>query len=162
MSRRRGGLTVVAAFVVGTHAAHSQEAPPCRPRPVNVEHASRAPESKVPVGSVCAQGSPSRFHLEARDATIVTVLAALRDSYNISYRSSIALDETRNGAYAGSLAEVMSYLLSGYDYVIKSKGSTLDVEIFGKSGAQTVVPAPAVLEVKENPVRRQARGARTH
>jgi len=159
MSRGLRGLTVIAAFVLNSHSALSQEVPPCRERSVNVEHASHAPESKVPVGFLCAQGRPEWIHLEVRQATITTVLSAMRSSYDISYRSSVALNETRDGAYAGSLREVMEYLLSSYDYVISLKDSTLDVEIVGKSGAQAA-PASAAPEIEEKRTRPAAHVSR--
>ena len=154
------GLTAGAAFVLSAHSAFSQEVPPCRPRSVNVEHANYAPKSNAAVGFLCAQGSLAWIHLEVRQATITTVLSAMRASYNVSYRSSIALNDTRDGVYSGSLREVMEYLLSDYDYVIKLQNSTLDVEIFGKSGTQAI-SAPVALEVKEKPARRAARVSRT-
>jgi hypothetical protein len=114
----------------------------------NVEHARHAAESTAAIGFLCAQGNPGTIHLEVRQATITTVLSAMRASYNISYRSSIALDETRDGAYAGSLTEIISYLLSNYDYVIEENNAALDIEIFGRSGG--AVPAPAVLAVEKS------------
>jgi hypothetical protein len=82
----------------------------------------------------------------------MSVLSALRTVYNISYSSSIALNEIRDGAYAGSLRDVISHLLYNYDYVIKLENASLDIDIFGKIGEQAI-PDPITTEVRENPVR---------
>lgn len=154
------GLTVAAALVVSAPSALAQEVPPCRSRSINVEHANYAQKLKPAIGFLCVQGSPARVHLEARQATITAMLSALRTAYNISYKSSIALNETRGGVYTGSLEKVLARLLSDYDYVIKLNNSSLDVDIFGKSGEQAIA-APVVPEVKEKPVRREAQVSRT-
>jgi hypothetical protein len=159
MSRGLTGLTVAAALVLSAVSALAQELPRCRLRPVNVEHANYVPQSESAVGFICAQGSPARVHLEVHLTTIDAVLSALRAAYHISYGSSVALDETRDGTYAGSLRRVISRLLDGYDYVIKQQNTALEVDIFGKNGAQAV-PAPIRAEPRAAHARPEARVSR--
>jgi hypothetical protein len=161
MSRGLAGSAFAAALVASAASALAQEVLPCRSRSINVEHASYVPESKDVVGFLCAQGSPAGIHLEVHQTTITAVLSALRAAYRISYRSSIDLNETRDGVYVGSLREVMSHLLSNYNYVIRLDHATLDIDIFGRKGAHAIAaPAPAVA-VNETPTRRVARASRT-
>jgi hypothetical protein len=101
------------------------------------------------------QGSQAAVRLEVHQTTIAAVLSTLLRAYKVSYRSPIALNETRDGVYAGSLRQVISRLLIDYDHVIKTENSTLSVLIFDKTGEQAV-PAPIATEVGENPVRRAA------
>jgi hypothetical protein len=153
MSRGLPGLVVAAVFGPGAVAALAQHVPPCRSRSVNVEHVLNIPKSTAPVGSLCAQGSPARVHLEVHQTTITLVLSALRTTYNISYSSSVALNDIRDGVYAGSLRQVISHLLRNYNYVIKQENASLDVDIFGKIGGQAI-PAPIANEVREPSARR--------
>jgi hypothetical protein len=161
MSRRLAGSAVAAALVLSAVSAFAREVPPCRPRPVNVEHANYAPQSEPAVGFICVQGGRTRIHLELRQTTIAAVLSALRAAYNISYSSTIALDETRDGTYAGSLGRVISRLLDGYNYVIKRQNSALELDILGKNGAQAV-PGPVTTAPKEDHVRPERRVSRNH
>jgi hypothetical protein len=161
MSRALTGLAVAAALIPSAVCALAREVPPCRSRSINVEHANYALNSKAVGGSICAQGNPARIHLEFSQATIASVLSALRTAYHISYRSSLALNEIRGGIYAGSLRHVISQLLSDYNYVIKVENGRLDVVIFSKIGEQAI-PAPIATEVRENSVRRTAGVSRTH
>jgi hypothetical protein len=161
MSRGLTGLAVTVVLVASGVSAPAQDVPPCRSRSLNIEHAINAPEATRAVGFVCVQGSPTRVHLEVHQTTIRSALAALRTVYNISYSSWTALNDTRDGTYAGSLRQVISRLLRNYNYVIKADDASFDVEIFDTVGAQAV-PAPIATEVKEKPARRPiARVSRT-
>lgn len=145
---------LVSALVLSTVSAPAQDVPPCRSRSVNVEHASNALKSDAAVGLLCMQGSQAAVRLEVRQTTIAAVLSTMSSAYNVSYHSSTALNETRDGVYTGSLRQVISRLLDDdYGYVIKTENSTLDVLIFAKTGKRAV-PAPIADEV--NPVRRAA------
>jgi hypothetical protein len=150
-----GLAALVAALVLSTVSAPAQDVSPCRSRSVNVEHANNVLKSDVAGGLLCMQGSQAAVRLEVHQTTIAAVLSTLLIAYKVSYRSPIALNETRDGVYAGSLRQVISRLLDGYDYVIKRENSTFDVLIFGKTGEQAV-SAPIATEVSENPVRRAA------
>jgi hypothetical protein len=145
-------LATAAGLVVSAVSALAQDVPPCRSRSVNVEHAINAPKSTGTVGFFCVQGSPARVHLEVDQMTITSVLSALRTAYNISYSSSIALNEIRDGVYAGSLRQVISHLLRNYNYVIKLENASFDVDIFGKIGEQAI-PTPIANEVRESSAR---------
>jgi hypothetical protein len=145
-------LAAAAALILSAVSALAQDVPPCRSRSVNVEHAINAPKSTAAVDFLCVQGSPTRVHLEVDQTTIMSVLSALRTVYNISYSSSIALNEICDGVYAGSLRQVISHLLSNYNYVIKLKNASLDVDIFGKIDEQAI-PASIANEVRENSAR---------
>jgi hypothetical protein len=160
MSRDLTGLAVAAALVLGTVSARAQDVPPCRSRSVNVEHADRLRKSDAAIGLLCLQGSRKAVYLEVRQASVAAVLSALSTAYKMSYRSSIALNETRDGVYAGSLGQVISRLLNDYDYVIKPGKSTLDVVIFGQKGEQAVT-APIAIEYGQTPGRPAARVSRT-
>jgi len=173
MLREPAGLAVVVATLLGAASAGAATmAPACHPRSVNVERGNNTAALRFDAAgrSLCMHGSPAALQLEVHQVTIATVLAALSTVYKISYRSSITLDEPRNGAYVGSLGHVISRLLRGYDYVVKQENANVDVVIFDKSkptfglvdrkGGQAVA-APIVHEVSRNFERPAAHTART-
>jgi hypothetical protein len=148
MLRELARFAVIVAATVSAASLHAQDAPPpCRSRPVNVERAHYAAKSEV--GSLCVQGSATAVRLEVRQTTITAALSALSAVYKISYRSSVTLDEDRDGIYAGSLEHVVSRLLEGYDYVIKQADVDLDIVVFAKKGGQPSA-APVVTQVNQN------------
>jgi hypothetical protein len=155
MSRGPTGLAVAVALVAGAVSAPAQDVPPCRSRSLNVEHVSNPSEATAVAGSLCVQGNPARIHLEVHQTTIAAALAALATVYDVSFSSSLALDDIRDGLYAGSLRQVIARLLSSYNYVIKSDRAGLDVDIYGKIG-ERAIPAPIASEVPEEPERRPA------
>jgi hypothetical protein len=100
-------------------------------------------------GSLHIDGDAAALHVEVQQTTIADVLSAL-ETFNMRYRSSIGLDETLNGSYAGSLGHVVARLLNGYNYATKQDGARLEVTIFGKVG-EFAVPAPIVIPVRRRP-----------
>src|SRR5580692_5767718 len=83
--------------------------------------------------SLHIDGDAAALHVVVQQTTIADVLSALA-GFNVRYRSSIALDEMRDGSYAGSLGHVVARLLNGYDYATKQDGSRLEVMFFGEAG----------------------------
>jgi hypothetical protein len=149
MSRDLARFAVIVAVTLGTAPLHAQDVPPpCRVRAVNVERANYAAKSDVADGSLCVQGGATGVRLEVRHTTITAALAALSTVYKISYRSSVTLDEARDGIYAASLEHVVSRLLDGYDYVIKHANAGLDIIVLAKKGGQP--PAPVAAQASPN------------
>jgi len=109
--------------------------------PADLDGAAPASETEGPVARVRGGGTLVRLYL--RRATVADALAALNGAFNLSYHSSIVLDEELNGTYAGSLRRVIVRLLDGYDYVIKQNGESLDVVIFGRHGERADAAAPS-------------------
>jgi hypothetical protein len=87
-------------------------------------------------------GDTSAVRIEAHQSTIADVLFGLGTAFNVRYRTSIVLDEARNGTYTGTLRRVISRVLDGYDYVVKYENSQLDITIVAKSGGQAVAAPP--------------------
>jgi hypothetical protein len=101
------------------------------------------PESVAMAGSLRVHGDAEAVQLDVRHATIADVLSALAANFNISYRSSGALNEELNGRYAGSLGQVLSRVLDGYNYLIKRENSKFSIVIFERGGEQAVAaPSP--------------------
>ena len=95
-------------------------------------------------GAVRVRGDMAAVRIDARRTTIAGVLSALNAVFDMSYRTSIVLDEEINGTYVGSLRRVISRVLDGYNYVIKQDDAKLDVIILGRRGERAVPVAMPV------------------
>jgi hypothetical protein len=158
MFRSIAGMILIAAAPLGarvTEAATDTAA--CHAHAVNVRHANRGIDNDLS----CAHGEPSAVKLELRGTTVSAALAELLTTYGVSYTSSIALSETRDGTYTGSLRQVVSRLLDGYNYIIKREGLNLHVVILAVKG-ERAIPAPAPVQVSENVERPPVHGSRDH
>lgn len=89
------------------------------------------------------------IRLEARDAPLSEVLTALGATYEL--RSG--LGQPLTGTYAGSVREVISHVLAGYDYVVENSNGRLAVIIYGISKSTPNAPtAAAAQNVAQNNV----------
>jgi hypothetical protein len=76
------------------------------------------------------------------------ILSAFGASFAVKVRSSVPLNESINGAYAGSLSQVVSRLLQDYNYVIKQDQGLREIIVFGRKGKGEAVAAPRELPSK--------------
>jgi hypothetical protein len=97
-------------------------------------------------GALRIKGDAASLHVEVRHTTIADVLSALA----VRYRASVSLDEVIEGTYAGSLGQVVSRVLNGYNYATKQNGKNFEVIIFGRRG-ESAVPAPIIIPVRRRP-----------
>lgn len=76
-------------------------------------------------------GEQNALRVEVRDASVEEVLAALQERFGLRYRSNVSLDRNVTGTYTGSLQQVATHLLEGYDFVIKTNSATIEVIVLG-------------------------------
>lgn len=104
---------------------------------------------------VVVEGNAESMRLEAKRATIVQILAALRTEFGIRYRAGIADTRPVTGDFVGSLDQVVARVLDDYDYVVKrspdvveivlvSQRKPVDVADTGEPKPTPVVRAPIV------------------
>ncbi len=86
------------------------------------------------------QGSASGVHVEARNATIADVLAALAERFPLRVRGA-AGDRRISAEFDGPLRRVIARMLEGYNYVIRTRGDGLEVMVLGVA-SPNAVPAP--------------------
>jgi hypothetical protein len=65
---------------------------------------------------------------------IPDVLSAFGTAFHVRYRTSVPLDGNASSTYSGSLAQVISRLLNGYNYVIVQDREIIDIVVLGKRG----------------------------
>ncbi|HEX4557124.1 MAG TPA: hypothetical protein VH249_24250 [Xanthobacteraceae bacterium] len=91
---------------------------------------------------VRVEGGPAALRVMTDQAAISDVLAAFAGKFKVSYRTAIPLDAAADAAYAGSVGQVISRLLEGYNYVVKKDGEATEITIFGRRG-EVAIPPPA-------------------
>jgi hypothetical protein len=76
-------------------------------------------------------GNPEAVTLDAQNIPIVEILAALGHDFNVHYHSSVDLNRQISGTYEGSVRQVVSRILEGYNFVVKSGPGGIEVTVFG-------------------------------
>jgi hypothetical protein len=88
----------------------------------------------VAQAEVHVEGSVAAVHVTTDKDAIPDVLSAFETPFNLRYHTSVPLNGNAGSVYSGSLAHVISRLLSGYDYVIAHDQGTIDIVVWGKRG----------------------------
>jgi hypothetical protein len=87
------------------------------------------------------EGGPAAVRVTTNHDSITDVLSAFAATFNVKYRTEIVLNAVAGAAYSGSLREVISSLLDGYNYVVKSDQGGIEIIVFGRRGG-AAIPAP--------------------
>jgi hypothetical protein len=95
--------------------------------------------------AVEVQGTSASVHVVANNAKVSEVLRALTETLeSFRCKETTGLDDVISGNYKGSVEDVLGRILRGYDYIITTQGTAIDILVVGKSaGAPIIVPAPA-------------------
>ena len=68
-------------------------------------------------------GTAAKLQLELNDNTVDQALTELRSAFGVTCRCSISLDRRVTGLYQGNINRVLSRLLEGYNFVVKTSSS---------------------------------------
>ncbi len=84
--------------------------------------------------------------VEAHDATVQDILQVLGRTHAIRFAASEALSRRLTGTYSGRLQQVLSRILAGYDHVIRSTSSDIQLDVVGaaQSGKVTASAGPTM------------------
>jgi len=85
------------------------------------------------VAEVRVSGTPERVVLRANDATLMDIVAALRTAFDLELKLNGATARKFTGMYSGSVRQVLSRLLSGEDYVLRSASDGMSIILLGTS-----------------------------
>jgi hypothetical protein len=88
-------------------------------------------------------GDTHALHLDLRDATVEEALTALGAEFDVRRRTLAILDRRITGTYNGSLRQVISRLLNGYDFVMKTSSNRVELFVFG-AGTRAPATSPLV------------------
>ena len=99
-------------------------------------------------------GQADAVTVETREASVDEVLAALRASFNLQYRTSGPLNRVITGTYTGSLQQVITRLLEGLNYVLQSSAGGRELIVVGPGAARASVSASGrpFVAVAEQPI----------
>jgi hypothetical protein len=76
-------------------------------------------------------GADNNLTIEARDTSLQDVLTALGAKFDLRVRGLSSLNRQVEGRYEGSLRAVVTRLLNGYDYVLKTDSGHVEVIVLG-------------------------------
>jgi hypothetical protein len=91
---------------------------------------------------VRVQGEMRDVRVEAHDATVAEILAALGERFALHYRGTTG-DRGLTATFEGPLRRVVARVLEGYNYVIAARGDGLDVIVLSTQ-SRYAVPAPVI------------------
>jgi hypothetical protein len=108
-------------------------------------------------------GTPDRVVLTTNDATIADILAALRSAFDVEVNLTGGTARKFTGVYSGSVRRVLSRLLTGNDYVLRSGPDGISIRLLGDSTADSSAasnPSPAapgsrLVALRQGRVKRQ-------
>jgi len=73
--------------------------------------------------------------VDASSATVAEILTALGETADLHYRTSVDLGRTVSGTYKGTLQQVVSRLLEGYNFTLRVSDNRIEAVIIGLAGA---------------------------
>jgi hypothetical protein len=88
-----------------------------------------APTSAL--AEVQVHGSSEAVTIQAHDISVEEVLAALSRTFDMDYQSAIDLDKRLYGTYVGPLSRVVTRILQGYNFVLKTDNGSIFVTVVG-------------------------------
>jgi len=101
------------------------------------------------------EGSALNVRVDARDATVAEVLAALTGRFGLPVRGTVG-DRRISADFAGSLRRVIARVLEGYNYVIRTRGDVLEVMVMDTASPNALPPplyAPPTYPATQAPAR---------
>ena len=102
-------------------------------------------------------GTAEKLRIEVSNATVDDALSALRSAVDFKCNCPPPLDRRVTGVYQGNIGRVLSRLLEGYDYVIKTSPSGI-VEVIVLGTNASPQPGPAYASSPASVVDDESRG----
>ena len=84
---------------------------------------------------VSVTGEPNAVKIEAREASVEELFAALSKTCDVHYRVSTGLKRPISGSFAGSLLQVLVRVLQGYDFSIETSTNGVSITVYGSSSS---------------------------
>ena len=82
-------------------------------------------------GETRVRGNPNAVSVEVKDASVKEILVALTNTFDVHFRSSANLEKKLTGTYEGTLQQVVTHVLSGYNFVVKSGERGIEITLLG-------------------------------
>jgi hypothetical protein len=94
------------------------------------------------------QGQVADVRVEARDATVAEILAALGERFALRYRGP-TVSRSVTATFEGPLRRVVARVLAGSNYVILARGDGLDVIVLSAGSPAVAAPALPVTVIRK-------------
>jgi hypothetical protein len=91
---------------------------------------------------VRVDGGRDEMQVRVENDTVSHVLEALGQNVSLHYRSVAPLNKVIGGNFSGSLEQVLSRVLAGYDFIVRYNPQAVEIFVVGKSGAAPIPPPP--------------------
>src|SRR5262245_8175350 len=90
-------------------------------------------------------GDVKALVIEARDASVEEVMAALGSHFGLQYRGTATLERRISGSYRGTLQHVIRRVLDGYDFIMRTNVDDVEVTVLtgGKAGEARAAMTPS-------------------
>jgi len=98
--------------------------------------------SNCALAEVSVKGEVRDVRVEARDATVAEILAALGERFALRYRGAPGTGGI-TGTFEGPLRQIVARVLAGYNYVIADHLDDIEVIVLS-AGSPHAVPAPVI------------------
>jgi hypothetical protein len=90
--------------------------------------------------------------VEAQNASIEEILTALSQQFNFRYHSSANIETQVTGTYRGPMRRVLTRILGGRDFIVKSSNGLMEVTVLEKGPTvSATAQAPAASQISPNP-----------
>jgi hypothetical protein len=80
--------------------------------------------------------------VKVENDTVGHVLETLSQNGKLRYRSAARLNKVIGGSFSGSLGQVLSRILVGFDFVVRYSPQGVEVFVFRESGAAPIPSSP--------------------
>jgi hypothetical protein len=101
-------------------------------------------------------GALDAITIEASEASLDELLAALNKAYGLQYRYPASLNRSISGTFTGPLPQVLARLLKGYDFVTETSEDGMRIAVYDFS-APSGAGATIVSAERADPPPRPAR-----
>jgi len=98
--------------------------------------------SNCALAEVSVKGEVRDVRVEAREATVAEILAALGERFALRYRGAPGTGGI-TGTFEGPLRQIVARVLAGYNYVIAEHPDGIEVIVLS-AGSPHAVPAPVI------------------
>jgi hypothetical protein len=97
------------------------------------------------------RGSPEAVRIEARDTPVEEILAALSRAFGMHYQLLANLDKRVSGTFVGPLPRVLTRILDGYNFILKTDNGSIALTVVGTPNAAAAAPASSGPKVVQQP-----------
>jgi hypothetical protein len=91
---------------------------------------------------VAVDGGRDDMRLKVDNDTVGHVLEILSQNGKLRYRSTAPLNKVIGGSFSGSLGQVLSRILIGFDFVVRYSSEGVEVFVFRESSAAPIPSQP--------------------